>query len=190
MTKAGLSFKSSALTYSALNIVSLGLLQWWFYWRNRHHFFQGDTIFWFDHRLHSLREFVLSFTAVDPGGWYRPLSQRTVESLGFPLWNLHPEPYRWIVFAVFFVNVLLVGKLVQVLSGSRVASLIATIYFSSHTINAYTTYDVAFLPELSYTAFYMCSILSFIRQVEKNDRHYLRSVGWFGLALLCKESAI
>jgi hypothetical protein len=190
MTKASLSFKSSALTYSALNLVSLGFLQWWLYWRNRHDFFQGDTIFWFDHRLHSLREFMLSFTDVDPSGWYRPLSQRTVESFGFPFWNLHPEPYRWIVFAVFFVNVVLVGKLVQALSGSRVASLIATIYFSTHTINAYTTYDVAFLPELSYTAFYLCSILSFIRHGEMNDRPYLRSVGWFALALLCKESAV
>src|SRR6516164_9228855 len=86
-------------------LAGLAALEFLIYFWRAGHFFQADTIFWFDHRLTSLPSFIRSFAAPDPGGWYRPLTNRTVQSLLYPVAGLQTPAYRCIQFLLFFANI-------------------------------------------------------------------------------------
>jgi hypothetical protein len=161
-----------------------------FFWRASH-FFQGDTIYWFYYRLSSFGDFLLSFTGIDPGGWYRPLTNRTIQSLFYPFFGLNPAPYRWIQYALFVVDTLAVYGLAMMMTRKTTAAAIATVFFSIHTINAYVTYDLSFTPELLYTLFYILSAIAFLKYLEQGRRLLLMaSVFGFALSLCSKESAL
>src|SRR5215472_4825232 len=135
--------------------LALAALEYLIYFWHAGHFFQADTIYWFDHRLHSFTEFIRSFAAPDPGGWYRPLTNRTVQSALYPFTGLQRAPYRLVQFVLFFLNVIGVFTLTQKLTKALPAAIIASTFFTIHTINAYATYDLAFMPELTYTLLYI-----------------------------------
>jgi hypothetical protein len=161
------------------------------YFSNAAHFFQADTVFWFDRRLRSFSEFARSFLERDPGGWYRPLTARTVESLFFPVFGLHPVPYHLVLFPLFALDTAAVYCLTFLVTRRRLAAALATVFFSIHTINAYVTYDVAFVPELVYTFFYIAGIIAAIIFIRSKKPLLLAvSAGLFVLSLLSKEAAI
>jgi hypothetical protein len=64
--------------------VLLGLAEIVIFFHDPQRFFIADTLIWMHNRYHSLGEFFSGLMQVDPGLWYRPLSQRTVPSLLFP----------------------------------------------------------------------------------------------------------
>lgn len=172
-------------------ITALAVLEYFIYFWHSAHFFQADTLFWFDHRLTSLWAFIRSFAARDPGGWYRPLTNRTIQSLLFPIVGLEPPAYRAIQFLLFLSDIVAVFALTSKLTRRFGASVIAALFFTIHTINAYTTYDLAFVPELTYTFFYIGSLLGFIRFLEtRRDKSLVVSTVLFGLSLCSKESAV
>ena len=161
-----------------------------YFWRASH-FFQGDTIYWFYYRLSSFADFLRSFTGIDPGGWYRPLTNRTIQSLFYPMFGLNPGPYRWIQYVFFVIDTLAVYALSMLITRKTVAAAIATVFFSIHTINAYVTYDLSFTPELLYTLFYILSAIAFLKYLEQGRRVLLAaSVLCFALGLGSKESAV
>jgi hypothetical protein len=161
------------------------------YFTNPGHFFQADTVFWFDHRLHSFGEFLQSFGSLDPGGWYRPLTNPTIESLFFPIFGFNPTPYRVIIFGLFFLDVLLVWALVRRVTGSKFAAGFAAVFFSSHTVNAYITYDVAFTPELGLLGLYVATVLFFLTYLQTGSRSaYAASLITQVLCFFCKEPSV
>src|ERR1051326_7834892 len=86
-------------------IGGLALLEYFIYFNRAAHFFQGDTIYWFYNRLTSSAQFLSSFAHPDPGGWYRPLTNRTIQGLFYPVFGLVPGPYRVFQFMLFFANI-------------------------------------------------------------------------------------
>jgi hypothetical protein len=172
-------------------LAALAGIEYLIYFQHAGHFFQADTLYWFDHRLTTLTEFVRSFAAPDPGGWYRPLTNRTIQSLLYPAVGLNPPAYRCVQFLLFFADIVAVFALTSQLTRRPIAPLIAAVFFTLHTINAYTTYDLAFVPELTYTLFYIGSVLAFLRFLETKQRSLLlvSSVA-FALSLCSKESAV
>jgi hypothetical protein len=161
------------------------------YFPNPGHFFQTDTLLWFSLRLHSFGDFFKSFFERDPAGWYRPLTNRTIQSLLYPIVGLNPTIYHLLLLPVFFLNSVLVYCLTLRLTQRKVAGGIATVFYSVHTVNAYVTYDVAFFTELAYTCFYVLGALSALRYIQSGQRaaRWL-SVGFYILALLSKEAAV
>src|SRR5262245_54974856 len=147
--------------------LAIAALEYSIYFWRASHFFQGDTIYWFYYRLSSLGEFLRSFTGIDPGGWYRPLTNRTIQSLFYPIFGLNPAPYRWIQYAFFVIDTLAVYGLSMMMTRKTTAAAIATVFFSIHTINAYVTYDLSFTPELLYTLFYILSAITFLKFLEQ-----------------------
>lgn len=165
-------------------IFGLAILEYLVYFNANSHFFQGDTIHWFYARYKTAGDFLLSFFSLDSAGWYRPLANGSIQSIFFPLWGLAPAGYRIVQYVLFLVATVAVYKLATLLTGRRLAACLATLFFSLHTINAYTTYDLAFVPEIVYSFFYVCAVIFYLQ------RRHRASVLCFVLSLCSKETAV
>jgi len=172
------------MIFTAAFGVALALLEYFVYFPPDRHFFNGDTFHWFYLRHHTIGDFLLSFIRLDPAGWYRPLTNRTVQSLFYPLFGMAPAGYRAVHYALFMSVILAAYKLATTVTRRRMAAVIATVFFGMHTVNAYTTYDVLFTPEVVYTFFYLCAVMAYLR------RRNLASVAFFTASLCSKEAAV
>ena len=165
-------------------IFVVAALEYVVYFVSNNHFFQGDTIHWFYARHKTFHDFLAGFLSLDSGGWYRPLTNGSVQSLLFPRVRIHSG---WISRGP--VHSLSRSdhcrfKLAALLTERRLAACLATLYFSLHTVNAYTTYDLAFVPEVVYSLFYVCAVFFYLKH-----RHKAALV-CFVASLCSKEAAI
>ena len=127
----------------------------------------------------------------DPAFWYRPLSQRIVESLLFPLVRFNPLPYRVVGFLLFFSCTISLYVLAKTLTESRRAAWFSVLLFTPHLIHAFVTYDVAFTPELMFTFFFIGSAIFYVRYLKKKTRSAaIVSSLLFAGSLLSKEAAV
>jgi hypothetical protein len=165
-------------------IFGLAILEYLVYFYPNSHFFQGDTIHWFYVRHKTAGDFLLSFVSLDSGGWYRPLTNGSIQSIFFPVWGFAPAGYRVIQYLLFLAATVAVYKLSGMLTGRRLAACLATLFFSLHTINAYTTYDLAFVPEIVYSFFYVCTVVFYLQ------RRHTAALLCFVLSLCSKEAAV
>src|SRR6185369_1056480 len=171
--------------------VLLFIVDWFLYFRHIGHFFQGDTVFLLDQRAHSISGYLKEFVQLNASGWYRPLTNELVETILYPFAGLHPVPYRIPVYVVFVAITVCVYLLVLMIIGRHLAAVVATFFFSIHTVNAYTTYDVGFLPELLFTLFYICATVAYLRYLKDGEkRMYGASLACFVGSLLSKEAAM
>jgi protein O-mannosyl-transferase len=161
------------------------------YFRHAAHFFSGDSVLLLSFRGVSVSDYLKEFIQLNPSLWYRPLANELIESILFPIAGLHPIPYRIPVYAIFLAITVAVYALVLALSRRHLAAAIAAFFFSIQTANAYTTYDVGFMPELLYAFFYVASTLAYLRYVETENRAAFGiSLACFVFALLSKEAAV
>ena len=161
-----------------------------YFWRNEH-FFQGDSIYYFYLRHRTIADFLLGFVKLDPIGWYRPLAATAVQSLFYPLFGLEPQGYRVVQYILFMAVVFVTYRIASIVTHSRLAATVATFFFGVHTANAYTTYDVAFAPEIIYAFFYVCAAAAYLRYRESGVRRLLgMSIAFFVAALASKEPAV
>ena len=165
-------------------IFVLAILEYVVYFFSNNHFFQGDTIHWFYARHKTFHDFLAGFLSLDSGGWYRPLTNGSVQSLLFPVLGLNPAGYRVVQYVLFLTATIAVFKLAALLTERRLAACLATLYFSLHTVNAYTTYDLAFVPEVVYSLFYVCAVFFYLKH-----RH-MAALVCFIASLCSKEAAI
>jgi hypothetical protein len=155
------------------------------------HFFMGDTLLWFGYRYRSISDFFNGFVAVDPTLWYRPLAQRTVVSVLYPIFGLNPIPYRVVSFVLFFACTIAVFVVTERLTRSRRIAWLATLFFVPHVTHAFTTYDSAFVPELAYTLFFVASAIAWISWLQTRSRNaWIASIVLFVGSLLSKETAV
>jgi len=167
------------------------VLEYVVYFRQRDHFFQADTIYWLDMRMKSWAAFWSNWITLDPSGWYRPLAGRMIPTIFFPVFGLNPAPYRLVLLCFFVAVTLAFVVLAKSLTGSRTAAGVAMFLFALHTVNAITTYDVAFLPEILYTFFCLAALCFYVLYLRSEQRKFLwASVLCFGGGLLSKESSI
>jgi hypothetical protein len=166
-------------------------VDWFLYFRHAAHFFSGDTVLLLSFRGLTVSDYLKEFIQLNPSLWYRPLANELIESILFPIAGLHPIPYRIPVYATFLAITVLVYTLVLALSRRHLAAAIAAFFFSIQMANAYTTYDVGFMPELLYAFFYIAGTLAYLRYVETENRvAYGISLACFVFALLSKEAAV
>jgi hypothetical protein len=171
--------------------ILLFVVNWFLYFRHAGHFFQGDTVYLLNHRALSLADFWKEIIELSPSGWYRPLANEPIESILFPIVGLNPIPYRIPVYAMFFAVTGAVYALAFALFRRHLAAALASFFFTVHTVNAYTTYDLGFMPELLYAFFYVVAVLAYLRYLQTgNKKSYLLSLGFLVASLLSKESAV
>ena len=140
-------------------VLFIGIYDYFVFFKNSGAFFQGDkAIYWLQFPYESFREFLRGFLFLDPAGWYRPLTQRTLPSLLYPTFGLdNPTPYRAVLLLFLVFNTIAVFRLARVVGGSVLAASLAALFFNTHTVNAYTSYAVALFPEVMYTLCYLLS---------------------------------
>ncbi len=154
------------------------------------HFFNGDSLFFFSHRIQNWGEIWRVFRGPDHLWQYRPLTFVIFSFFLNPLFGLSPIGYNIIPLLVHAVNTLLVFGILRTLGLSERAALLGTFFFGTHSVAFYVTYGVAFLPDFSYSFFYLLSVFFFVRFLRAGMRIALAaSLLSFILALLCKEAA-
>src|SRR5262245_49505771 len=94
-----------------VSLLPVALFQWLVFFSDRDHFFQGDTVYWLYHRHRSWSSFFHAFILPDNSGWYRPLSNRILESILFPFFRLTPAPYHLALFPILLLNTVAVYQL-------------------------------------------------------------------------------
>ncbi len=155
------------------------------------YFFQADSLFWLNHRLRSPHEFLEGLFSLDAHGWYRPFSLPLVPSVLFPFFGLEPFGYHLVVFILFAVSCWVFFIFFKELLGEDWQARIAILYFGTHWIHVFTTFDFAFIPELTYGFFYILSCLYFVQWQRSGKRRYsYLSLIFFLISLLSKEAAI
>jgi hypothetical protein len=170
---------------------ALALLEYLLYFRGAPHYFEGDTIHWFYLRHRTLKDFALSFVRLDHEGWYRPLTDCTVQSVLYPFFGLEVAPYRLVQYLLFMAVVFTTYKLVLAITRTKTAAAVAAVFFGIHTTNAFVTYDVLFVPELVYSFFYIWAAIAYLRYRETERTRFLTlSAACFAASLLSKESAV
>lgn len=178
------------MIFTAAFAAALALLEYFLYFHSNPHFFEGDTIHWFYLRHHNIGDFLSSFFRLDPEGWYRPLTNRTVQSLLYPFFGLEPAAYRVVHYVLFMSAIFATYKLALVVTRRRLAACVAAIFFGVHTVNAFTSYDILFTPEVVYTFLYICAVIAYLRYRETDRRRFfVTSVLCFIASLCAKESA-
>src|SRR5206468_12416224 len=111
---------------------------------------------------------------------YRPLSHQLFEYILYSLLGLNPVGYRIPVYAIFIANTAAVYALGVALLRRHLAAAIATFSFAIHTTNAFTTYDLGFMPDLLYAFLYLCAVLAYIRFIESGSKPaYALSIACF-----------
>jgi len=171
--------------------VFLFVVEWYLYFRSAGHYFQADTVFLLYHRVTNLPQFLRQFTQLQLSGWYRPLSHQLFEYILYPYLGLNPVGYRIPVYAIFIANTAAVYALGLALLRRHLPAAIGTFFFAVHTTNAFTTYDLGFLPDLMYAGFYLCAVLAYIRFLQRGSRpSYALSIACFIGSLLSKEAAV
>lgn len=174
-----------------LYFAMIGIAQILIFFNDYRHFFMGDTLLWIGYRYHSLSDFFRGFVAVDPTLWYRPLAQRTVVSVLYPLAGLNPIPYRVVSFVLFFACTVAVFVVTKRLTDSRRNAWLSTLFFAPHVTHAFTTYDSAFVPELVYTLFFVASVICWVSWLRgRNRKAWIASAILFVGGLLSKEAAV
>ena len=169
---------------AAAYLALLGICEYWVFSGSVRYFWGGDDLFWFSQRFHSLSDFLGSLIRTDAEGWYRPLSNRSLYSLLFPVFGLNQAGYHVIVLLVFFVSSIVVFFFFRQMKATMFGCCAATFFFAIHSANAYTTFDGSYLPELFYATFYVCAFIFYLRS------SLPLSLFFFVLSLLSKESAV
>src|SRR5439155_18031906 len=158
----------------------LFIVEWYLYFRNATHYFQADTVFLLYHRATTLPEFLREFTRLQLSGWYRPLSHQLFECFLYPLLGLNPVGYRVPVYALFIANTAAVYALSLKLLRRHLSAALGTFFLAIHTTNAFTTYDLAFMPDLLYAFMYVCAVLAYIQFIQRGSKAvYALSIACF-----------
>ncbi len=155
-----------------------------------HHFFNGDSLFFFSHRIENWHDVWRVFRGPDHLWQYRPLTFVIFSFILNPLFGMNPLGYNLFPLLVHGVNTLVVFGILRALGLSDRLALLGTFFFGTHSVAFYVTYGVAFLPDLSYSFFYLLSVLCFVKYLRAGKRTALiLSTLAFVLALFCKEAA-
>jgi hypothetical protein len=161
-----------------------------FVWKYNH-FFNGDSLFFFSHRVESWADIWRVFKGPDNLWQYRPLTFVIFSFVLEPLFGINRLGYNLFPLLVHAGNTLIVFRILCTLGLADRAALFGTFIFGAHCAAFYVTYDVAFLPDLSFSLFYLTSVLFFIKSLRAEKRVSLAlSLLFFILALFCKEAAV
>jgi len=149
-----------------------------------HHFFNGDSLYFFSRQVGSSADVWRVFKGPDQLWQYRPLTFLIFSFFLKPLFGLNPLGYNIFPLFVHAANTLIVFGILRTLRLAERAALLGTFFFGAHCVAFYVTYGVAFLPDLSYSFFYLLSVFFFVKYLSVGERGMLP----LSLMLLCSKS--
>ncbi len=170
-----------------LVIVSLLISFLMFYPALSSFFTHDDFYFLKISKAQNISEFAKFFDPLhDPEhiGVYRPLPLRAYYFLGTSVFNLNPLGQRVISFVTFFINILLVGYLVRVLTKKDNIAGISEFLYAVSVTHFGQLYYIGAYQELLITLLTLLSVIFFAKS------KILPSFIFFVMGLMCKETAV
>ncbi|MFH0795350.1 MAG: hypothetical protein V2A74_15115 [bacterium] len=162
MLKSNLPHPSTSLPPSSLLAAGAGLfLIELLFWRRCFEagFLQDDFIFLYRWGRASWGD-VASAWSIPPEGNWRPLSVATIFRVLWPLLGLRPWLFHLFNLCLFYLNSLLVWRLVTLLAGDVRSGFIAALLWSTHSCHSLTLYWIwavgSLLGDVSYLAALLC----------------------------------
>lgn len=110
----------------------------------------------------------------------------------YSIWDLNPIGYHLTNTLLHLLNTCFIFSLgILTFKGTKVP-LIAALFFGLHPMHTEAVNGINFREDLLVTAFYLLSLITFIKAKIRNKPHlhYLISLAFFACALLSKEMAI
>jgi hypothetical protein len=161
-----------------------------FVWKSDH-FFNGDSLFFFSHRIENPSDIWHIFKGPDHLWQYRPLTYIIFSFLLNPVFGMHPLGYNLFPLIVHGANTLIVFGILRMLGLADRGAVLGAFFFGVHCVAFYVTYGVEFLPDFSYALFYLLSVFLFLKFLNNGRRlAAVFSILSFILSLLCKEAAV
>lgn len=139
------------------------------YWRAPFVWFQLDDFAWLGLHRELARTGDVGRILFEPmaQGTFRPLSERAFFLVLYSVFGLNPLPFHLVVLATHLANILLLLAIGNRLTGSRRASLLAAILWTSHqALGVPLTWLSAYNQNL-YTFFFLLAFLFLLRWVER-----------------------
>lgn len=122
---------------------------------------------------------------------YHPLT--TISNLvEFHFWGLDPVPYHLFNVLFHLLNVWLVYKVTEALSGKGITALVVSILFAVHPMHVESVAWIAERKDVLYAAFYLGAIIFYLRYIDDGAKtsNYILSLLLFTCSLLSKSAAV
>lgn len=121
---------------------------------------------------------------------YHPLT--TISNLlEFSIWGLNPLPYHLFNLLLHLLNIWLVFRLAERLSGRFITAMVVSVLFAIHPMHVESVAWIAERKDVLYSAFYIGSLLAYLRYCDSgNKAHYVVSIILFLLSCLSKSAAV
>ncbi len=122
---------------------------------------------------------------------YHPLTSIS-NLIEYTIWGLNPWPYHFFNVLLHLLNVWLVYRLAEQLSGKRFTALVVAILFAVHPMHVESVAWVAERKDVLYTAFYLSSLLLYLRSIRSGftASNYVIALALFLASLLSKSAAV
>jgi len=193
ITKVFRFFKKYWLPISALVIATL-----MFSPSLRGFFTHDDFYFLKIANVSSWNDFINFFNPIkdiESIGVYRPLTLRVFYFLGATLFNLNPIALRIIAFLTFYVDIILVGFLVKLLTGNAKIAAFSLFLYATSVTHFGQLYYIGAYQELLLTFTFLASVIFFIKfEIESGKRikyeSLVISLLFFLLSLMSKETGV
>lgn len=151
-------------------------------------FFTHDDFYFLKiSKIENFSQFINFFDPVNDSeniGVYRPLPLRVYYFLGTSVFNLNPLYLRIISFITFFIDILLVGYLVKLLTKKEKIAAVSIFLYAVSVTHFGQLYYVGAYQELLITFLTLMTVIFFAKS------KILLSFLFFILALMCKETAV
>jgi len=124
-------------------------------------------------------------------GNYHPLTTLTY-LFEYHLFGLNPLPYHTLNVLLHLVNVLLVYRMTEKLSGNKLTALIVALLFAVHPMHVESVAWVSERKDVLYTMFYIGALIAYLNYIDSKNRFkfYFFSFVLFIFSLLSKSAAV
>jgi hypothetical protein len=161
-----------------------GLLCLVLYWPSLTAWFRGDDFAWLGAGLYikNTGDLLRALFGPKAQGTIRPLSERAFFITGFWLFGLDALPFRIVVFATHFANLVLAAWIGARLTGSRAAGACAAVLWLVNSSNVLPLGWTSAYNQVLCGFFLLLALFSLLRYVETGERRYY---WWQWAAFLC-----
>lgn len=122
---------------------------------------------------------------------YHPLTI-LIYLLEYRIAGLSPLLYHLVNVMFHLLNVWLVYKLAEKLSGKSITAIVTAVLFALHPMHVESVAWVSELKDVLYSGFFLLSLLAYLRFIErgKQAKYYFAALLFFVLSLLSKSAAV
>jgi protein O-mannosyl-transferase len=141
-----------------------------------------------DCSLHGIKVIFSSFYFAN----YHPLTT-LIYMFEYAWFGLNPLPYHMLNLVLHLINVWLVFKLAERLSGKRNTALVVSLLFALHPMHVESVAWVSETKDVLYACFYLLSLILYMRYIESakhKQYYYAGAFILFILSLLSKSAAV